>query len=188
MEVLEQLLDKKGKVAMGKDDIHSNNSIPDIIQILPIGYVSSQKGNFMVDSESYALINKRMKSRNIDIVIDYEHQTLGNEQAPASGWIKKLILKSDGIYAYVEWTENAKEYLKNKEYRYLSPVVIVRNNDKKAIEIHSVALTNSPAINGATAIINSNKPSLIQEKSLDSDTKKILYLLNIKEEDYNKYK
>ena len=42
-----------------------------------------------------------------------------------------------------------------KEYRYLSPVVLVRKRDQKATAIHSVALTNTPAIDGMFALVNS---------------------------------
>lgn len=131
--------------------------VPKEIKILPLGLVKSQKGNFKVDKESFDSIEKEFKGRKLDIVIDYEHQTLHDVQAPAAGWIKELSLKQDGIYATVEWTNKAKEYLSNKEYRYLSPVVMVRKGDNKAVLLHSVALTNTPAIDGMKAIINSMK-------------------------------
>lgn len=129
--------------------------VPDEIKILPKGLVHSLKGEFVVDNESFNEIYKRFKERNLDIVIDYEHQTLGNVQAPAGGWIKELTNTEDAIVAKVEWTEKAAEYLKNREYRYLSPVVKVRKDTNKAIVLHSVALTNTPAINGMFTIANS---------------------------------
>jgi phage I-like protein len=89
--------------------------VPNEVKILPLGLVRSQKGNLYVDENSYYSINRQFKSRNLDLVIDYEHQTLENIQAPAGGWIKELILKHDGIYARVEWTPKAMEYLKNRE-------------------------------------------------------------------------
>ena len=94
-------------------------------------------------------------ARGNDIVIDYEHQTLEGGQAPAAGWIKELQDRGpDGLWARAEWTEKAKEYLANKEYKYLSPVVLVRRADNKAVAIHSVALTNAPAISGVRPIVN----------------------------------
>lgn len=128
---------------------------PSVIKLLPLGRVHSQKGDFNVDDESVTLIQKAFKGRGIDIVIDYEHQTLADIQAPAGGWIKEIYKGHDAILARVEWTQKAAEYLKNKEYRYLSPVVMVRNKDKKAISIHSAALTNTPAIDGMFALVNS---------------------------------
>ncbi len=131
------------------------SSVPAEIKILPYGNVESRKGPFKVDKESYDLIMQYFNERKLDIVIDYEHQTLDGAQAPAAGWIKKLSFKdNDGIYATVEWTEKAKEYLKNKEYRYLSPVILKRKEDGRAVQLHSVGLTNTPAIDGMEAIIN----------------------------------
>lgn len=131
------------------------SGVPTEIKILPLGMVHSQKGDFLVDDESAMLIQKQFKDRKLDLVIDYEHQTLGDAQAPAGGWIKDIYKGEDAIIAKVEWTRKAAEYLKNKEYRYLSPVVLVRKKDKKAKAIHSVALTNTPAIDGMFALVNS---------------------------------
>ena len=101
------------------------SGVPTEIKILPLGRVHSQKGDFNVDDESFELIRKQFKDRKLDLVIDYEHQTLSDVQAPAGGWIKDLYKGEDAIIAKVEWTPKAAEYLKNKEYRYLSPVVLV---------------------------------------------------------------
>lgn len=128
---------------------------PEEVKILPVGTVNSEKGDFIVDLESYKKMKAEMQRRGIDIVIDYEHQTLKDVQAPAGGWVKDLIYTPEAIVAKVEWTPKAKEYLKNKEYRYLSPVVLTRKSDSKAVVLHSLALTNIPAINGMFAIVNS---------------------------------
>lgn len=134
-------------------------NLPKEIKLFPLGLVKSQKGNFLVDDESFQSILGHFKSHGVDIPIDYEHQTLNNVEAPAAGWIKALAMRPDGIYGSVEWTARAAQYLAKKEYRYLSPVVSVRANDRKALTLHSVALTNTPAIDGMTAIVNSAKHS-----------------------------
>lgn len=121
---------------------------------MPLGLVHSQKGEFLVDGESYNHIQKDFKGRQLQIPVDYEHQTLQDVQAPAAGWIKELVLKRDGIYGIVDWTERAIEYLKNREYRYCSPVIQVRKSDRKAVLLHSVALTNKPAIDAMLPIVN----------------------------------
>ena len=97
----------------------------------------------------------QIAQRGVDLVVDYEHQTLTGEQAPAAGWVKELFLDDGQIKARVEWTDRAKEYLTNKEYRYLSPVITVRKSDNKAMGMHSIALTNTPAIEHMEAIVNS---------------------------------
>lgn len=133
------------------------NGAPEKVKLLPIGHVRSQKGDFDVDEESFRLMKEKFLERGNDIVIDYEHQTLKDVQAPAGGWIKDLSIEDGAIVAKVEWTPQGKKYLENKEYRYLSPVVLVRKADGKAIVLHSAALTNTPAIDGMFPIINSIK-------------------------------
>lgn len=157
------------------------SGVPTEIKILPLGRVHSQKGDFDVDDESMELIRKQFRERKLDLVIDYEHQTLSDVQAPAGGWIKELYKGEDAVIAKVEWTQRAAEYLKNKEYRYLSPVVVVRKRDQKAMAIHSVALTNTPAIDGMFAIVNSLDIEDISEGGNTMDLKEFAKMLGLPE-------
>ena len=129
--------------------------VPEIIRILPIGEVKSRKGDFIVDDESVELIKLYFSERKVDLVIDYEHQSLDNTQAPAAGWITEIGSEDGAVTAKVKWTDKAGEYLRNREYRYLSPVVLVRKSDRKAVAVQSVALTNTPAIDGMFPVVNS---------------------------------
>lgn len=129
---------------------------PEVISVLPFGHVVSQKGEFDVDEESLAAMKEQIAQRGVDLVVDYEHQTLTGERAPAAGWVKELFAEDGHIKARVEWTIPAKQYLEKKEYRYLSPVITVRKSDNKATGLHSLALTNTPAIAGMTPIVNSS--------------------------------
>ena len=128
---------------------------PEVISVLPLGHVKSAKGEFDVDGESFSAMKAQIARRGVDLVVDYEHQTLTGEQAPAAGWVKELFLDDGQIKARVEWTDRAKAYLENREYRYLSPVITVRKADGKAMGLHSIALTNTPAIEHMEAIVNS---------------------------------
>ena len=134
----------------------SLEAVPTEIKIIPMGAVQSENGSFKVTDESFNLIERNFRKRAIDLVVDYEHQTLQDIQAPAAGWIKSLKKGEDAILAEVEWTAKASEYLKNKEYKYLSPVVQVRKQDGVVIDLHSVALTNTPAINGMYPLVLKN--------------------------------
>lgn len=157
------------------------SGVPAEIKILPLGRVHSQKGDFNVDKESFELIRRQFKGRKVDIVIDYEHQTLADVQAPAGGWIKDLYLGTDAVMAKVEWTKKAAEYLRNKEYRYLSPVVLVRKKDQKAMALHSAALTNTPAIDGMFALVNSLDIEDIPEGGNSMDLKELAKALGLPE-------
>lgn len=141
---------------------------PTEIVVIPAGMVESTKGNFIVNENSFKAINEYYLKRELDIVIDYEHQTLNGGEAPAGGWIKSLRWEDGiGVMANVEWTEKAKSYLANREYRYLSPVILVRKSDNLAIRLHSVALTNTPAITGMTAIVNSDNLDDLERMGLE---------------------
>lgn len=129
---------------------------PETITVLPLGHVVSSKGEFDVDEGSFQAMKAQIAQRGVDLVVDYEHQTLKGVEAPAAGWVKDLKLEGGNIVAVVEWTPRGAEYLKNREYRYLSPVVNVRKTDNKAVGLHSLALTNTPAIENMTPIVNSD--------------------------------
>lgn len=129
------------------------SGVPETISILPLGHVRSSKGDFDVDEESYAAMKRQIAQRGVDLVVDYEHQTLKGVEAPAAGWVKALKLEDGQIKAEVEWTPRGRQYLENREYRYLSPVIFAQNG--RAEGLHSLALTNTPAIMGMTPIVNS---------------------------------
>ena len=156
----------KGFIILKGNEVDVSEA-PEIISILPLGHVISSKGEFNVDVESFAAMKQEIAKRGVDLVVDYEHQTLTGNRAPAAGWVKELILRDNDIAARVEWTSAAAEYLKNKEYRYLSPVVSARKTDGKAVDIHSLALTNTPAIEGLTAIVNSSTFNKEDNKTMD---------------------
>lgn len=112
------------------------------------------EGKFFVDRQSCEAVAGYFNRRGNDIVIDYEHQTVEGGKAPAAGWIKELRYTDGvGIEARGEWTGEAASYIEKGEYRYFSPVFLVRNNDKRVIAVHSVALTNAPKINHLTPIL-----------------------------------
>lgn len=152
---------------------------PETITVLPLGHVVSSKGEFDVDEGSFRAMKAQIAQRGVDLVVDYEHQTLKGVEAPAAGWVKELKLEGGSIVAVVEWTPRGAEYLKNKEYRYLSPVVNVRKADNKAMGLHSLALTNTPAIEGMTPIVNSE---YFEGGNKDMDMKKLAGLLGLGEE------
>lgn len=136
-------------------------TVPLRILLAPWGNVESSNGSFVVDEESARLAVQAFEEHGTDLPIDYEHQTLGGAyaspsgQAPAAGWIKRIFAESGvGLLAEIEWTDQARQRLVDKEYRYLSPVAIIRKTDRKLVAIHSAALTNKPAIVGMQPIVN----------------------------------
>ena len=149
--------------------------IPARVLVAPWGQVESSNGNFLVDEQSGAMVVEAFEQHGTDIPIDYEHQTLGGTyaspsgQAPAAGWIKKLeVVPHEGIIALVEWTDSAREQLATKEYRYLSPVAMVRKRDRRMVALHSAALTNKPAITGMNPIVNRADEPQIHDQAVEA--------------------
>lgn len=130
----------------GKQD---RSNLPEWIRVLPLGKVelADHREPFTVDEESLTAMIKVFRSRGNDLVIDYEHQSLNGDRAPAAGWIKDLEAREDGLWARVDWTQQAKEYLAQREYRYFSPVLRLDSETRKPVALMHVGLTNVPAIN-----------------------------------------
>ncbi|MFA6290223.1 MAG: phage protease [Victivallales bacterium] len=128
---------------------------PAEFQVLPEGKIElNGEKPVHLDEQGAQEIIAAFKARGNDMVIDYEHQTLSDVQAPAAGWIKDLVWKGkEGLWALVEWTQKAKDYLDNREYRYFSPVMALRASDRKVIKILNLALTNSPMTNNLRPIV-----------------------------------
>lgn len=144
----------------------AGESVPGEVLIVPWGEVQSTSGSFTVDEESSRLVIEAFESHGCELPVDYEHQTLGgrftspNGQAPAAGWVKRLLARpGEGLFAKIEWTEPAVMQLAAKQYRYLSPVAVIRAADRKLVGLHSVALTNKPAIVRMRALVNADDPA-----------------------------
>ncbi len=128
---------------------------PAEFQILPAGRIDIEgEPPAYCDETSAKNVITAFKARGNDMVIDYEHQTLTDKQAPAAGWIKDLIWKGkDGLWAVVEWTAKAKAYLETREYRYFSPVMYLRAKDRMVNVLINIALTNTPKINNLKPLV-----------------------------------
>lgn len=147
------------------------------ILIAPWGEVESTRGNFVIDQEAVAATIEQFRQHGTDLPIDFEHQTLGGPYsspdglAPAAGWIKDLIgVESVGLMAEVAWTELGREQLHRRQYRYLSPVAMVRKSDRRMTGLHSAALTNKPAIVGMEAIVNRVAVDAKGDSTQDAET------------------
>lgn len=110
-----------------------------------------------------------------DLVVDYEHATLKaaetGQQNPAAGWISKYVWDDErGLMGEVKWTQRAKDMIDSGEYRYLSPV-LEYDTLGNVRGLHSVALTNSPALDGMAlaALSRQNSINPKQETSMNKE-------------------
>lgn len=163
----ESIVNDEGELRPLRSATVAGGSAPARILLAPWGHVESTNGSFVIDEESSACVLSAFEAHGTDLPIDYEHQTLGGNyasptgQAPAAGWIKRIAGEPGiGIMADIAWTDRAKEMLAAREYRYLSPVALIRKSDRKLVAIHSAALTNKPAIVGMEPIVNTTSPPI----------------------------
>lgn len=172
----------------------NNGTTSSWIHALPLGeYQHPVFGKIAVtvDKVKRFADNVKAKVRGIDPSINYNH----NNEDVASGWVKDAEQRDTGLWLFVEWTKNAVEKIKNKEYRYFSAEYHDKWKDAGGKEHQDVlfggALTNRPymktllPINLSEASITyafelteaiSNAKKEVQE---DMDLKKLNELLKL---------
>lgn len=163
------------------------------VQLFPAGEIQTPNGSLLgkgpwrLDTDSAARLIAATQAKTNDILIDYEHQSLAAAQngqpAPAAGWIhpSSLVWRDDGLFAEnPDWTEKAAAMIAADEYRYLSPVFTYDEKTGVPLKIISVALTNTPAIDGmaqvALAAAMAGFTTLETESTVD---KELLALLGL---------
>lgn len=160
---------------------------PEWVQLIPAGEFSARDGRrWRLDDADKVIAATRRHQAGVDMVFDYEHQTILTQQngreAPASGWIKKLQARTDGIWARVEWTAHAKRRIEAREYRYVSPVFQYARADGAVKVLQSAALTNDPALDLpalARRNVDDDDPA---GGSMHEQLKRILAKLGLKED------
>jgi len=159
----------------------ANAKLVDVL-LVPDGDVTTTRGkkNFTVGSDDYEKIVSEFSKLNRQIVIDYEHQTLGGDNAPkdgtapAAGWIHELRYEQGrGIIGSVEWTPRARKLILAGEYRYLSPVLMIETDEgeSRPYELIHAAITNDPAIHGMERLAASRKKGKKMPKGKKSKKK-----------------
>lgn len=128
---------------------------PTAFRIIPAGAFSANdhrnNGKWFLSEANARIIIALANQRRDDYLIDYEHQSLNGQVAPAAGWFKKLEWRSDGVYVLdARWSPRAKALIEADEYRYISPVFSYAEDTGIVISLHSIALTNTPALSGLT--------------------------------------
>lgn len=127
--------------------LEAGPGVPEWIHMLPLGILelTDSRSPIQVDQAALDSILEAFVKRGNDLVIDYEHATLSGNEAPAAGWIKELEARPDGLWARVDWTDKAAAYIRNKEYRYFSPVLPL-DAKRRPTQMLNAGLTNFPAI------------------------------------------
>ena len=148
------------------------------IQIFPSGGFRATDGRpegineWYIDAESAQNLIDKVSSRKNKILIDYEHQSFhsatNGQPSPAAGWFYTLVWREgEGLFATdAEWTEKARQMIKGGEYRYISPAFHT-DNQGVIIDLISIALTNTPALDGMREVsVLKNRNMIKKQMSL----------------------
>ncbi|AWX14267.1 hypothetical protein CEP49_06740 [Mergibacter septicus] len=160
------------------------------VQLFPYGrfYAAdgrSKEGWYVDETNGYALADQ-INNLQIKLMIDYEHQTLFIKQNgqgnPAAGWIERAeFIPGEGLFADVTWTEKAREHIKAKEYRYISPYFI-SDQSGRVFKLINAALTNRPALHELIEAIAASENLQKQEKKTMNLFEKLKELFNVQTE------
>lgn len=111
--------------------------------------------DWQLDGAIAARLIGRAAAQKTDILIDFEHQSLRAEwngrRVEAAGWIPRALewREGKGLYALnIRWVGDTADLIQQKKVRYISAVFMFDARTGEVLEIVSVALTNTPAIDG----------------------------------------
>lgn len=129
-------------------ELPGDGTVPEWVQLLPAGIEIKGRDGRQWILDRQTIILEAFAAEGKDIVIDWEHaselKAAKGDQAPAAGWIKSMEFRSGELWGRVEWTPKAIEQIRNKEYRYLSPVFAYERETRRIVRILSAGLTNQP--------------------------------------------
>lgn len=158
-------------------EIAPSDSVPNEAHLLPPGTFRAEDGRpegiagWQLDALTAQRVIERLRSRKNDTLIDYEHQSLlaksNGKPVVAAGWFHDMEFRDGkGLYATgIEWTANAKQHIASREYRYISAVFFYTGSGE-VFDVVSVALTNTPALDGLDSLDAGELASLTKRFSL----------------------
>lgn len=150
----------------------AENEPPKLIQLLPVGEARIRDGRKLFSDEAdLKRVAAAWLAQEKDVPVLYQH---GDDKArgwEAAGWIRKLVLQDDGLYAEVDWLDDAKSEIRAGKWAYISPGIYHRldeNGVMRPTVLQEASLTNIPAIDGmqkiAASEARSDSPSPEQKK------------------------
>lgn len=121
---------------------------PARIELIPTGAfrTADRRGEFSLDDAAEVIATSLQAAPGGHLCIDFGHGIYGSAErrSSAAGWITGLEPEGDRIMASVEWTPEGAQALRDRAYRFVSPVFKTR--DRKVVLIEGAGLVNNPAL------------------------------------------
>jgi phage I-like protein len=103
-----------------------------------------------------AFANRRAASPSYRMLVDFEHFSHDTTKSSAAAcWVTDMEARADGVWAKGEWSDEGEAAIKNRRYRYLSPVWFPKQTQRidatrfRPIEVNDAGLTNKPVLGAA---------------------------------------
>lgn len=156
------------------------------IHVAPFGeWAGHSAGKFTLAKEHFAAVCAQVANKRTPVSLDYEHASIRPDggPTPAAGYVLSTEIRSDGLWAQVEFTPRAAEMIRGGEYRFCSGVFDFAARDNATGEellcaLDTIALTNRPFIDGQHPIALSRRVPLSAGVSMEIDLKALAKLLD----------
>lgn len=145
--------------------VPGTDGVPAEAHLLPPGPFRSSDGRpaecaaWQLDAQIAQRVMAIAAAQKNDILIDFEHQSLrsreNGKRVEAAGWVPRTFEWRDGkgLFATnIAWVGDTPDLIKQKKLRYISTVFFYDAETGEVLEIVSIALTNTPALDGLDAL------------------------------------
>ena len=144
-----------------------DEGVPEWIQLTPRGPgIAGRDGRRWVLPNPEAVV-AAFRDNNQDLPIDLEHSTQlkasKGEPAPAVGWMTDLEVRDGELWARVDWTEEGRARVSERQYRYISPAFKFVKASGEILRMVSAGLTNNPNLHLAAL----NSQAAQEESEMD---------------------
>lgn len=149
--------------------IFLDGPVPEWVELIPAGATIRGRDGRRFTNKSPQAVLDAFALNGADLPLDWEHSTElkapAGDPAPAAAWIVELQVRDGGsIWGKIDWTEQGRQAVETKAYRYLSPVFL-HDKSKNVIALLSAGLTNSPNLH-LTALNRAHEEKFMDREAL----------------------
>lgn len=149
-------------------ELPTEPAAPEWLMLIPAGEEVETRDSRSWINDSPETVVAMLRARNAFLPIDYEHATElkapKGEMAPAAGWLEEFEVRDGAVFGRVNWTPAGLAAVTNREYRYISPVLL-HDKQLRVRSLSSVALVNKP--NMLLPALNFQQPDNNEEITME---------------------
>lgn len=125
------------------------DDVPARIELIPTGRfrMADKRGEFVLSDAASVISRSMAMAKGGALLIDFGHGVQGaaERRSDAAGWITGLEVEGERVMASVEWTPAGRAAIRDKSYRFISPVFFNRP-DREVVLLTGAGLVNDPGL------------------------------------------